>query len=203
MKLTDYAGWLVSILQDDQTTATELLRALREQSRHFDPEQMPVETVLGPDILRAKSGPRGGLNADPCRSALVLIAVLLDGRRSDIGLRVWRAWHLSHKGSRSSPNMPGDWEPAIIRCTLTKQHLFGDALKVLLGHENIAKSVKKVRVGGDHFAEIWHSKDQVSRFGKNIAQRYPPPLLRVAELDGIIVKRIAALLSRLTLADCQ
>src|SRR5437764_10613223 len=98
MKLADYAGWLLASVRDEETTAAELLRALREQSSHFDPEKAPLPSRLGPDVLLgARGGPRGGLDADPFKAAFVLVAVMLGGKRSDIAHRVWCTWHLHHE----------------------------------------------------------------------------------------------------------
>jgi hypothetical protein len=153
MKLIDYTGWLVSTVQDDQTTVTELLRALREQSSHFDPKKAPADTLLGPDILRAKSGPGGGLDADPFLASFALLAVMLGGKRADVGERVWRSWHMHHEGSVLA-GWGKDFRGKLVRCKMTGQVLFGNAVQAALANEEWTRSIDKLRVSGDHFGEI-------------------------------------------------
>jgi hypothetical protein len=194
MKLTDYAGWLVSTLRDEQTTATELLRALREQNSHFNPDEPKNYPEYNPDILRARSGPGGGLDADPFRAGFVLIAIMLDGPRSDICRRGWDAWHINHKGSVLSGW--GDFKPIFARCDLTGEHLFGSAVKQILAEPSLAKNVARVRLASDcRWAEIWHSDGKTSRF-ENSHRRQPSHLVRTAELDGVVVAWIAEMLKR-------
>jgi hypothetical protein len=194
MKLTDYAGWLVSTLHDEQTTATELLRALRQQSSHFNPEEPENYPEHDPDILRARSGPGGGLDTDPFRAGFVLIAIMLNGPRSDIGRRVWDAWHINHEGSVLSGW--GDFKPIFTHCDLTGEHLFGSAVKQILGEPSLAKNVDKVRIASDcRWAEIWHSDGKTSRFEKP-HRRQTSHMNRTAELDVVVVARIAGMLKR-------
>ncbi len=190
MKITDFAGWLVSALRDEDTTATELLRALREQSSHFDPdpEKYPA---FDPAVLRARTGPGGGIDADPFRAGFVLVAMMLDGPKATIASRVWRAWHLSQEGSVLG-GWGDDWKPTVTTCELTGAHLFGDALKKVLGDEDLARQVDKVRIAGDRSAEIFHENGKVSRFeGHHSA---PPLLTRFAEVSGMVIADIASIL---------
>jgi hypothetical protein len=197
MKLADYTGWLLASVQDDGTTAAELLRALREQSIHFDADKAPAGTELRPDILKARSGPGGGLDADPFLAGFVLIAVMLGGKRADLGNRVWHTWHLHHE---SMPRVAWGEEELYRQlreskgCQLTGQHLFGDALKQILGNEDLARQIGRLRITGDLVAEIEDDAGKVvSRF-KSL--RPPPPLRRPAELDGMIIAGIGAILAR-------
>jgi len=191
MKLLDYTGWLISTVRDKQATATELLRALREQSSHFGRAKGEFETAIGPDLMRAKSGPGGGLDADPFRAAFVLLAIMLGGKRADIGARVWRTWHMAHEGSELA-GFGGDWKTRIVHCEITKKHLFGDALKAILEDEDLARNIDKVRVASD-FAEIRNSETKVSRFRES-ERTDTPPLIRITELDGRVVAGIGSIL---------
>lgn len=213
MKLTDFTGWLISSLEDRQTTATELLRALREQSSHFDeakaglldeikPELSEearaalvrwLTTDVSPAALRGKTGPRGGLEADPFRAAFVLLAVMVNGLRSDVGTRVWSAWHINHEGSILT-GWGEDWEPTIATCELTGEHLFGEALKQILSNQIFAGRVRLVRVRSDSKRAEIHFDDgvghKVSVFDMGIEP--VPHLARTAELSGTMVAIICA-----------
>jgi len=198
VKLTDYTGWLLASVRDEEATAAaELLRALREQSVHFDPDKAPVQTELRPDILKARSGPGGGIDADPFRAAFVLIAVMLGGKRAGLGNRVWHTWHLHHESLPRAAWGEGELDRQLREaegCQLTGQHLFGDALKQILGNEYLARQIGRLRITGDYLAEIEDDAGKVlSRF-KSL--RAPPPLRRPVEIDGMIIAGISSILAR-------
>ncbi len=91
MKLNTFCGHLVSLLDLPMSDFTELQRALKEQSTHFDPDNQLNRDVRAyaedagigydPDLLKSKAGPGGGIELDAFRAAFFTLAVVLNGPR--------------------------------------------------------------------------------------------------------------------------
>lgn len=199
MKLVDFSAHLVPLLNVTMGEVTELLRALKEGSDHFDAAKLDEATrreaartgaPVTPELLVSRPGPGGGLPADPFRAAFLVVAIMLGKPRKEIALAVWNTWHHVHKGSVTS-GWGENWKPTIVCCSLTGSPLFGEAFKAILASVDLAARVDEVRVS-DHFAEIRFDKDKVSRFEDPHRRNY---LTREASLNGHAVKLIAGLLS--------
>lgn len=202
MKLNDLTGLLVAHLDPTQSAA-ELQRALREQSEHFIDKDLPegITTEVDSSILRApRTGPRGGLDADPFRASFMLVAIMMNGMKSDIADRVWRAWHLVQQGSVLS-GFGEDWKPTVKLCPLTHKFLFGDALKATLSDPRMAERVNTIRIRLDcQMGEFVYDNGKASRFKDHPEQKdrpeNEPPLMRTAELEGEILVMLSKLLAR-------
>lgn len=204
MKLNTFCGHLVSLLDLPMSDFTELQRALKEQSTHFDPDNQLNRDVrayaddagigFDPDLLKGKAGPGGGIELDSFRAAFFTLAVILNGPRKESANATWLTWHLNQEGSVLS-GWGEDFRGKFTICPLTGQHLFGEALKVIVENEAIAKRVKEVRVASDLTAEIHFDDDKVSKFEKSYRNR-DPLLYRVAVTTGTVWQMIAMLVKR-------
>jgi hypothetical protein len=204
MKLNTFCGYLVSLLDLPMSEFTELQRALKEQSAHFDPANKLNRDVrayaddagigFDPDLFRGKAGPGGGIELDAFRAAFFTLAVILNGPRRESANATWLTWHLNQEGSVLS-GWGEDWKPTLTICPLTGQHLFGEALKKIVEDERLAKRVKEIRVTSDLTAEIHFDGDKVSKFEKSYRNR-DPLLYRAAVVNGMVWQAIAQLVKR-------
>lgn len=201
MKLNTFATYLVPALGIPASDVTEGLRALRENSAHFDPESEINEEVrknqlirFAPDLLRAKPGPGGGIDADPFRAGFLLVSLMVPGPRRDAATNTWMAWHLTQEGSVLS-GWGEDWRPTLRLCPLTKQVVFGDAMKAVCGDEDLAKRVQEIRVLSNDTAEIVFDGDRVSRFTDATGGR-ELGLIKSASLRGDVLVMVARLLKQ-------
>lgn len=204
MKLNTFCGHLVSLLDLPMSDFTELQRALKEQSTHFDPDNQLNRDVrayaddagigFDPDLLKGKAGPGGGIELDAFRAAFFTLAVILNGPRKESANATWMTWHLNQEGSVLA-GWGEDWKPTLTICPLTGQHLFGEALKVIVENDALAKRVKEIRVASDLTAEIQFDNDKVSKFEKSYRNR-DPLLYRVAVTKGTVWQMIAHLVKR-------
>ena len=204
MKLNTFCGHLVSLLDMPMSDFTELQRALKEQSAHFNPadqinadvQAYAADAGIGYDanLLKGKAGPGGGIEVDSFRAAFFLLAVVLNGPRKDSATATWMTWHLNQEGSVLS-GWGGDWKPTFTECPLTGQHLFGEALKTIIENEALARRVDEVRVASDRTAEIHFDDGKVSKFEKPYRDR-DPLLYRVAVVKGTALQVVANLMKR-------
>jgi hypothetical protein len=205
MKLNTLSAHLVTLFDQPMSEFTELGRNLRETSWHFDERNQEFEatspdaantreTPVDGTILKAKPGPGGGLEVDPFRCAFFILAYMIDGPRRETANLTWSAWHLSQAGSILS-GWGADWQPTIAVCALTGQHLFGEALKVVLMKPEIAARVHEIRVAAtEGWAEIAYDSDQVSRF--EFANRGGHAMLcRVAVIKGLALQLLSKLIA--------
>jgi hypothetical protein len=196
MQIVTFTENLLSVLNRDvppgeRISHVELLRALREQSAHFNPDKASELPQFNPSVLRAKPGPGGGgPEADPFRGGFVLVAIMLGGTRSDIAYRVWDTWHLPAEGSVLS-GWGDAFKPTFHHCDLTGAFLFGEALKTVLSDRDLPKLIQKLRITNNGEASIYHSGNKVSTF-KHEYQNYMP-LIRATELDGGLLRSIAGM----------
>lgn len=203
MKLNTLCAQLVPVLGREMSDFTELLRALKEGSGLFDPATELDKTTregaehgFDPDILKARPGPQGGLDATPFRAAFMLLAIMTGATRREATQATWRAWHLSREGSILF-GWGEDWQPTLKTCRLTGKHLFGDAFKVIIEQPRLAARVSSIRLGADETAEIIYDEDKASRFDNtNPRKRQTAAFNRVAVLDGAVVKKVAELLAQ-------
>lgn len=204
MKLNTFCGHLVSLLNLPMSELTELQRALKETSQHFDPDSELNHDVrayaedagigFDPDLLRGRAGPGGGIELDAFRAAFFTLAVILNGPRKESAHATWMTWHLNREGSVLS-GWGDDWKPTLTICPLTGQHLFGEALKKIVENDGLAKRVKEIRAASDLTAEIHFDDNNVSKFEKSYRDR-DPLLYRVAVAKGTVWQMIAVLLKR-------
>ncbi|WP_374385112.1 hypothetical protein [Dongia sp.] len=205
MKLNDLCAHFVPLLELPLSDFTELLRALKEQSDHFDITKYPEmiersalydDSGVNAEILKARAGPGGGLNADPFLAAFFLTALLVNGGRKDVAHRTWRAWHMHVAGSVLTGW--GDNPKFDIKtCPLTGQHLFGNAFKVILGDEHIARTIEEIRISSAQFAEIQYDGGAVSRFeGSGHKLRSSTGVSTTIALSGAAIASIADLLKQ-------
>lgn len=198
MKLIDFAARLAPLLGLKMGEVTELLRALKEGSEHFKPERLEpelrdaIDEERWADVVQSRSGPGGGLPADPFRAAFLVLAIMLEKPRRKIAEAVWQVWHLPQEGSVYG-GWGEDWRPTIKYCPLTKVPFFGEALKAVVGDGDLAGRVKEVRASDDE-AVIIFDDGQVSRFVRS--GRKPQHLRRDGVLDGYSVGFIAQILQR-------
>jgi hypothetical protein len=200
MKLKTFSAHLVPLLKMPMSEFTELERALKEQSAHFDPENEINQEVLklaaekgvghDPQLLKGKAGPGGGIELDAFRAAFFLLAVVLNGPRKESAYATWMTWHLNQEGSILG-GAGDDWQPTFTVCPLTGQHLFGEALKAIIEDEGLARRVDEIRVSSNLSAEI-HYDGKVSKFEKSYADMYPT-LYRVAVLNGLVLVAVSQL----------
>lgn len=201
MKLDDFAATLANLIEKPMSHFNELKRVLREQSSHFGewtdalPEAAQAQILTRTDetMLRARTGPKGGVDADPFRAGFLTIAAVMNSARSEVALQTWHAWHLSQTGSELS-GWGDDWRPTIKACPLTKQHLFGEAFKAIISAPDIARRVVRVCIASDS-AEIVYDDEQVSKF-ESYPGRPNKGLRVISILDGYVVQVIAATLTR-------
>lgn len=202
MQIATFTENLLSVLHRDvpvgeRVSHVELLRALREQSAHFDPDKAGELPQFNSSVLRAKPGPGGGgPEADPFRGGFVLVAIMLSGlggTRSDIAHRVWDAWHLCAEGSVLS-GWGDDFKPTLHHCDLTGEFLFGEALKTILSDRDLPRLIQKLRITNNGEAAIYHSGDKASTFKRQHGTEKYMPLVRAAELDGHLLRSIAGML---------
>ena len=204
MKLNTFCGHLVSLLDLPMSDFTELQRALKEQSTHFDPDNQLNRDVRAyaedagigydPDLLKGKAGPGGGIELDAFRAAFFTLAVVLNGPRKESANATWMTWHLNQEGSVLA-GWGEDFRGKFTICPLTGQHLFGEALKKIVEDDVLAKRVKEIRVASDLPAEIEFDDHRVSKFEKSYRNR-DPLLYRVAVTKGTVWQMIAHLVKR-------
>ena len=204
MKLNTFCGNLVPLLGLPMSEFTELQRALKEQSPHFDPDnelnaasrQQAEEAgvAFDPAMFRGKAGPGGGIDVDPFRAAFFVLAVVLNGPRKESANSTWLTWHLNQEGSELS-GWGENWKPKFAACPMTGRHLFGDALKSIIEDQDLAARVDEVRVSSDLYAEIRYDGGKVSRFEKPYRDQ-EPILRRDAVLQGIALQAISQLIKR-------
>lgn len=203
MKLNTFCANLVPLLGLPMSEFTELQRALKEQSVHFDPEseinrkasEYAASTGVGfnPDLLKGKAGPGGGIDVDAFRAAFFMLAVILNGPRKESATATWLTWHLDQEGAVLS-GWGDDFKGTIVACPLTGQPLFGAALKALVEQEDLACRVDKICVVSNVSAEIYFDNGKVSRFQRS---SNPDQLLyREAVVKGIVWQAIAQLVKR-------
>lgn len=201
MKINTFCGHLVPLLRLPMSDFTELQRALKEQSAHFDPENELNASVhryaetagvgFDPNLLKGKAGPGGGIEMDSFRAAFFVLAVALNGPRKESATATWQTWHLNQEGSILS-GMGEDFQGHFAICPLTKQHLFGEALKAIIEDVELAERVKEVRVASNRTAEIRYDAESISKFEKPHSEY--TPLYRVAVVDGRVWRQIARLI---------
>lgn len=201
-KLVDAVALLMPVTGMTMAENNELLRALKEGTAHFDPEKLEAPTrqlaakagvEVTPELVMSRPGPGGGLDADPFHLTFFMTAAMLGKRRREVALATWHAWHLHVEGSELS-GWGDDWKPTIKTCGLTGSPLFGEAFKLVLSNEDLARRVDEVRISDDH-AEIHFDNGGISKFDEgHTPQR--PHLTREARLDGFGVATIATLLKR-------
>lgn len=204
MKLNTFCGHLVHLLDMPMSDFTELQRALKEQSPHFNPEGKLEKAVRvyaeeagiahDPNLLKGKAGPGGGIELDSFRAAFFLLAVTLNGPRKDSSTATWLTWHLNQEGSEVS-GWGDDWKPTFKLCPLTKQHLFGEALKQIIEDVSLAARVDEVRVASDLSAEIHYDNGKISKFDKSYRET-APRLYRLAVVNGMVWQVAANLVTR-------
>jgi len=198
MKLITLCGHLAVATGREMSDFTELLRALKEGSTHFaniDIGAIKASEEIPTNRFIAKSGPGGGLDADPFHTAFVVLALMLDAPRREVAIATWRAWHISHRGSILS-GWGEDFEPTLAECKLTRRHLFGEAFKATLSDPELAKRVSLVRVDArSEIAEIHYDGDEISEFEEEYHRR-TEGLRIVGELSGNLLHRIAVLITR-------
>lgn len=204
MKLNTFCGHLVHLLDTPMSEFTELQRALKEQSAHFNPEDKLNKAVreyakdtgisFDPDLLKGRAGPGGGIELDPFRAAFFLLAVAINGPRKENANATWLTWHLNQAGSVMS-GWGEDWKPTVTYCPLTGMHLFGEALRKIVEDVDLARRVKEVRVASNHTAEIHFDEGKVSTFEKSYSDR-APLLYRLAVIDGSVWAMTAELVKR-------
>lgn len=204
MKLNTFCGHLVPLLNLPMSEFTELLRALKEQSAHFDPEDKINQKVrayadgagigFDPNLLKGRAGPGGGIEVDPFRAAFFLLAVALNGPRKDSAEATWATWHLNQEGSILS-GFGDDWKPTFTFCPLTGQHLFGEALRAIVSDPALARRVSEVRAAADLNGEIHFDEGKVSKFSKPYRDR-EPHLYRVAVVRGRVWRMVARLVTQ-------
>lgn len=204
MKLNTYSGHLVSLLKLPMSEFTELQRALKEQSAHFDPENKLNQDVhayaadagigYDPELLKGKAGPGGGIELDSFRAAFFLLAVVLNGPRKHAAEATWMTWHLNQEHSVLS-GWGEDFKPTFAECPFTGHHLFGEALRAIIEDEDLAARVDEIRVASDLTAEIHYDGGKVSKFEKSYRDQFPF-LYRVSVLNGLVLQAIAQLLKR-------
>ena len=179
---------------------TELQRALKEQSSHFDelsranPRLAEESDARSHDKIKAKPGPGGGIEADPFHAGFFLLAFMLNGPRAKSAEATWFAWHLETAGSVTA-GFGDDFEPTWKPCPLTGDILFGEALKRMLSDNKIADRIEKISVSTSLlWAEVTFDKDKVSRF-ESIRINGLPLFDRIAVLDGTLIRSIARLIA--------
>lgn len=190
MKILDLFGRLAPYMNLTMSEGTELLRALKEGSAHFN-EDTAGESRVDPDILKGRPGPGGGVEADPFRAAFLLIAIMVNGPRKEAARNTWMTWHLNQEGSVLA-GWGEDWKPTITVCPLTGQHLFGDAIKTIIENQDIAARVSKVHLSSDRSGEIHFDDGTVSKFHKG--HNEPRYFHRGATVDGIVLQAMAQML---------
>jgi len=198
VKLATAGTYLFSLLGKETPELVELMRGVTEGTKKPETRaDLIASTKLGaalaydPEILRSRPGPKGSLDADPARVALLTLAAMVNGNRREVALKAWAAWNLRAEGSKYQGGGT-NWTPTIMRCALTGKHIFGDAVAALIGDPKLAKRVRELRVGDDGRAEIAYDNGQVSRFE---IERPPENMLHhVAVLDGGAIAAVANLL---------
>lgn len=200
MKLNTLCGHLLSLLDREMSDFTELLRALKEGNAAFDDAELDKKTRrvakennvgFERDVLKARPGPSGGLDADPFNTAFLLLALMIEAPRREIVHHTWTTWHMIQEGSKLA-GWGADWQPKILACKLTGRALFGDAFRAILADRKIANRVDEIRVFDDR-AEIVYDKTKHSRFN-DISPRVRN-LFRVSVLRGDAIKYVAQLLT--------
>ncbi|MCJ2033167.1 hypothetical protein [Methylobacterium sp. J-068] len=204
MKLTTFCGHLVPLLDMPMSDFTELQRALKEQSPHFNPEDKLNKAIrayaeeagisFDPNLLKGKAGPGGGIELDAFRAAFFLLAVTLNGPRKNSSTATWLTWHLNQEGSELS-GWGDNWKPTIKLCPFTGQHLFGEALKKIIEDGSLAARVNEVRVASDLTAEIHYDNGNISKFEKSYRDT-SPHLYRLAVVNGMVWQAAAELVKR-------
>ena len=196
MKLNTFGARLVGLLNLEMSVFTETSRALREQSTHF--EDSESEGKFGPDILKAKPGPGGGLEVDPFRATFLLLAIIVGGPRKEVATATWRAWHYGRAGL-----VEGGWvgdeeidpKPEASPCPLTGEVLFGDALEAILANEDLAYRVERISLG-PVLAHITFDGGRISEFERGVTTANRPSFYHVATVEGGAIQLCASLLAR-------
>lgn len=210
MNIQTFFAYLVSLLGIEMSDCTELLRALKEGSAHFDPDSDAYQDAIRREaaaensaflngevppktFLTGKAGRGGGLSVDPFRATFFLLGLMLDGPRKDAAMNTWLAWHMETAGTQLG-GWVADGPPRWVKCPLTGEVLFGQALKAIFSDEDLARRVDKITVGTNRTGEIYFDDGQVSRFEHGPSK--PAHLYRVAVIDFEVVAAVANLLAR-------
>lgn len=203
MKLNDLCAYLVPMLDQKMSDFTELVRALKEGSAHFDPDaelhkavRAVAEASYDRELMNAKPGPRGGLEATPFRTAFLLTALMItEVPRREIADATWRIWHLSQEGSLRHGHRTNNPRPNYKPCPLTGRFVFGDAFKAVMENKELADRVNEIEVDSTgRTAEITYDTEKVSRFSDG--RPVSTGLHRRGAIDGTTVRAVAALVER-------
>jgi hypothetical protein len=211
LTINDFAARLSAIFEQPIGPITEIKRALIEQTKAFNEDDLFEEyfgaegsaqavrdvrsSSFPQDVLAGKAGPGGGVKVDYFRAGFFTLAVALDNPRSETAEKIWLAWHLPQQGSVLS-GWGEDWKPTFATCKLTGTHLFGHAFESIIRSAKIAARVQKVRVDtSGAFAEIKFDKGETSTFTHQY-QRGPLFLRKVVEIDGQSLQLIATMLEK-------
>jgi len=196
MKLNDFCAHLVPVLGISMGELNELTRALREGSDHFKQQAEKTTSAFDPDLLKGRPGPGGGVGADPFRVAFMLLAIAVDAPRKDVTQKTWSAYHLSKEGSELAGW--GDFKPHFARCEVTNEHLFGAAIKKIVGSPDLASRVDSVWVQSDLRAAIVYDKAAGGAGKKSLfadeGNVRASPMYKKTVIDGSVFQFVARLL---------
>ncbi|MBS9478654.1 hypothetical protein [Ancylobacter radicis] len=190
MKLNTFGAQMVAMLGIEMSTFTETSRALREQSAQFEHDP---SGRFGPDILKGRVGPGGGIDVDPFRAAFMLIALIGGGLRKEAARNVWRIWHFRLPGYTRG-GFVGEEPQAqpLPSCGLTGEGRFGEAVLKIIEDEDLAARVTLLSVS-PLGAEIVFDGGEVSRFTAGIPSMNRPRFYYEAKVDGVIIQGCARL----------
>ena len=107
-----------------------------------------------------RTGPRGGVDANPFTVSLHLIASLAGGPRTSAHETAWSYWDLNF--ATSTRDLVTREKGSIASCSVTRQVLFGSAVEAILSDPDLAKRVEAIIVRRDFcHAEIhWQDRDR-------------------------------------------
>lgn len=96
-----------------------------------------------------RPGRAGGASVTPAAMAYFVIAAMVGGPKREARARMWRWFTTLQEGCVRSVwegEEESDKTPPVVKCPVTGEHLFGEALKAILADPALAMTVEQISV---------------------------------------------------------
>lgn len=100
-------------------------------------------------FAEGRPGRGGGASVTPAAVTYLVIAAMVGGPKKDARVRMWRWFTTLQEGCVTAfweGEEESDKTPPVVKCPVTGEHLFGEALKAILADPALAITVEQISV---------------------------------------------------------